>query len=149
MYIKKGNKTSSNNIFLSTNLSYLKSFLKILGYSVACPNLANYRIINVVIHLTLTVEKFTPQKNYIKIIFLFILWVDVIQIKFLTILGNSFAYKKKMRRQKHIEWTKKKQVKKTQKEKMLQYASARASAENFIHFYFIQNSHRRSKNVTD
>ena len=44
---------------------------------------------------------------------------------------------------------KKKQVKKTQKEKMLQYASARASAENFIHFYFIQNSHRRSKNVTD
>ena len=92
MYIKKGNKTSSNNNFLSTNLSYLKTFLKLLGYSVACPNLANYRITNVVIHLTLTVEKFTPQKNYIKIIFLFILWVDVIQIKFLTILGNSFAY---------------------------------------------------------
>ena len=81
MYIKKGNKTSSNNIFLSTNLSYLKTFLKLLGYSVACPNLANYRITNVVIHLTSTFEKFTPKRNYIKIIFLFILWVDVIQIK--------------------------------------------------------------------
>ena len=69
MYIKKGNKTSSNNIFLSTNLSYLKTFLRLLGYSVACPNLANYRIINVVIHLTSFFEKFTPKKITLKSFF--------------------------------------------------------------------------------
>ena len=69
MYIKKGNKTSSNNNFLSTNLSYLKTFLKLLGYSVACPNLANYRITNVVIHLTSTFEKFTPKKITLKSFF--------------------------------------------------------------------------------